>query len=186
MLKLSILPKATETEPFSILPGKLQPDVLDKKEFVSFLPIYKPEHIYIAKAEFANTCLTATFKTFEYPYSRIRIKHFTREHAIMFITQAAYVLAGELAKHGRLDGIDVKRYRRLIATEQATFSRVTLNFKKVIRNRDGISLRIWCAKSKKVGAKVLVKMLFEFEEGECYGACDGLIATDSSFFTANF
>ncbi len=144
----------------------------------SCLSVYDLEHIYIKSARYSTKSgLTATFKSFKYPFSK-KVKHFTREQAVAFMTQAAYVLAGQLVHTGVLSPLDMERYQRLNEEEKTTLTRVEIKFKRQIANTDGIKITIRNVKCKKILGKIFLRFIFSFQDGSCFGESDALITLE--------
>jgi len=126
-----------------------------------------------------NGVLHCSFDTFDYPFSKKPTKHFTRTHALLFITQATYLLVTILSEHDKLWPIGRNEAIDLASCEQMTFTSISLNFKKFIKNENGISLVISMSKYRVIDNKLFGHVEFEFERG-CYGSCKGIIAIDGS------
>ena len=153
--------------------------VLDEREIRRLLPMYKEDYVCLKRAEIADGRLTAVFDTFEHPFSRALQKHFTREHALLFVTQASYVLASVMQRLDPAWPLQTEEFQRLAMAEQATFTRVDLRFRRFMRNRDGLTMDMWCTGFRRIGGKLFARFAFDFPEG-CYGVCEGLVALDGS------
>ena len=153
--------------------------VLDEREIRRLLPMYREDAVFMRCAEIADGRLSAVFNTFDHPFSRPLPKHFTREHALAFITQASYVLASVMQRTDPEWPLTTKEFLSLAMAEQATFTRVDLRFRRFIRNRDGIALEMWCSGFHTIAGKLFARFAFDFPEG-CYGVCEGLVALDGS------
>ena len=74
---------------------------------------------------------------------------------------------------------DVQRFRAIGLSEQAVFTKIEMNFRRLIPNKDGASLCMYCIRERVMENRVFLRLVFEFEEG-CYGTCEGFIVADES------
>lgn len=153
--------------------------ILTETEIRRLLPMYREDAVFLKHAILSDGRLSAVFNTFDHPFSRPLPKHFTREHALVFITQASYVLGSLMQIVDPMWPLGTEEFQRLAMAEQATFTRVDLRFRRFVRNRDGITLNIWCTGFRRMGGRLFARFAFDFPDG-CYGACEGLVALDDS------
>ena len=158
-------------------PGEL---ILDHNEIIKLLPVFKPECVFIRRARIQDRTLHCSFSTFEYPFSVQSIKHLTREHALVFVTQACYLLSALLSRIDNQWPIDTATTLALAVNEQMLFSDIHLHFVCLIPNRDGIDLQLTLADFRIIRERIFAKLEFKFPEG-CFGHCQAVIALDSSF-----
>jgi len=156
-----------------------EPLVLTQEDIRCLLPMYKPDAVFMREAVLRNSRLYATFDTFPHPFTRCEPKHLTREHALAFVTQAAYVFASLMPEHDATWPVDCSRFQKLSLAEQATFTRISLHFRRFIRNRGGMRLEIWCDRLRVYRRRIYGRLRFCFPDG-CEGFCDALIALDGS------
>ena len=128
-------------EPITKLEGKK--DVRERisvEELSKYLVIYKKDTILIKEANYnlANSQLNLIFKKFDFGLTEIEISHFTREHVVLFVTQAAYVLGGMLAKYGELNPLTKQKYIALLLKDKPRFVKFQIEFRKQIENRENI------------------------------------------------
>ncbi len=153
--------------------------VLDHEEIVKLLPLFKKECVYMREAYLENGVLHCSFNTFDYPFSREPTKHFTRTHALLFVTQASYLTTAILQQQNHQWPLDRAEAIFLAIEEQMTFTNIQLNFKHFIKNKNGIELHLSFKKWRKINDKIYLAIEFEFPKG-CNGNCQALIAIDRS------
>jgi len=152
---------------------------LDHESLIQLLPMYAPTWVTMKHAVFHEEELVATFRTFRHPFTLEDAKHLTREHVLLYITQAAYVFVSSLCDFRPNWPFDAEQFRRIGLTEQATFSKIEMNFRRLIPNVDGAHLRMHCVRERVMGKRVFMRLAFDFLEG-CNGICEGFIAADAS------
>jgi hypothetical protein len=151
----------------------------DQTELARLLPMYRKDAIFARQAMLCGDTLTVVFNTFDHPFSQPLPKHLTREHALVFVTQASYLLASFLQRIDPSWPLTIEEFQQLALAEQATFTRVELKFHKFILNRDGIELNIHLAKCVKRGSRLYGRFVFDFPNG-CTGECDAVLVMDGS------
>ena len=173
---------ATATLPISNFSQKTdsQQLIIPYNEIVKLLPMFKPDCIYLHHARLHQGVLHCSFGTFEYPYSVKPIKHLTREHALLFVTQACYLLSVLLSKCDPRWPINSDATLALAENEQMLFSDIHLHFSKLIPNRDGIDLQLALCNLRIIRNRMFAKLDFVFPAG-CSGYCRAIIALDGSF-----
>ena len=152
---------------------------LTKAEIRRFLLPFREDWIFAEEVMFRGGKLTVRFRTFNSPFVQPP-QHLTRNHIIMFTTQASYLLGGCLAKYDHNWPLDENEYYDLIASEQATFTKIQLRFKQFIPNKDGVCLSMWSAGHRLYKGKLFVDIRFEFDSA-CYGRFKAILAVDRSF-----
>ncbi len=153
---------------------------LETSDIEDILSFYENKHIYVKKATITGNKLNATFKFFKFPFQKIAPEHLTREQAVLFITQATYILA---LKYKELDSnwpLSKSFGKRLAVTEQMAFSKIDINFKKFIRNTEDVSLQLTFESYKILNHKLYVNISFSFNNN-CFGEIKGICALDESF-----
>ena len=158
-------------------PATLPRIELSHEEIAQFLTAFTPEWVFVTEAVYERDKLFCKFATFDTPFRKPPV-HLTRNHVIMFATQATYVLAGTMAKYTPDFPLKLEHYLELVQNEQATFTEIRLKFKKFIKNEDGIGLFIWCDRFRKHKGKLVAKLAFEFPLG-CVGESVGVLALDT-------
>ena len=133
-----------------------------KAEIRRFLLPFKEDWIFVEDATFHDGKLAVKFRTFNSPFVQ-RPQHLTRNHIIMFTTQASYLFGGCLSRYDRSWPVDENEYCDLIANEQATFTEIRLRFKQFIPNKDGVYLSMWSAGHRLYKGKLFVYIRCEFE-----------------------
>lgn len=156
--------------------------VLNHKEIVKLLPLFKEECVYMREAYLEGGVLRCSFNTFDYPFSKEPTKHLTRTHALLFVTQASYLTATILQQQNSQWPIDMESARYLALEEQMTFTNIRLNFRHFIRNVDGIELNLSFPEFRTIRDRLFVGVEFDFPKG-CYGNCKGIVALDASMKT---
>ena len=173
----------TAARPLDVLPPTTSPSteplVLTQDDIRRLLPMYKPEAVFMREAVLRDGKLEAVFDTFDHPFSAEAPRHVTREHAVVFITQAAYVLTSLMATRTGQLPLTLSRFWELALAEQVVFTRMHLDFHRLIRNRHGINLELWCERHRVLWQKIHGRLRFAFPEG-CSGYCDAVIALDAS------
>lgn len=152
---------------------------LTKAEIRRFLLPFKEDWIFVEEATFHDGKLAVKFRTFNSPFVQPP-KHLTRNHIIMFTTQASYLLGGCLAKYDHSWPIEEDEYYELITNEQGTFTEIRLRFKQFIPNKDGVCLLMWCTGHRLFKGKLFSNICFEFKSA-CYGNFKAVLAVDRSF-----
>lgn len=152
---------------------------LTKAEIRRFLLPFREDWIFAEEAMFRGGKLTVRFRTFNSPFVQPP-QHLTRNHIIMFTTQASYLFGGCSSRYDHSWPIDENEYCELIAGEQATFTEVRLRFKQFIPNKDGVCLSMWSAGHRLYKGKLFVDIRFEFDSA-CYGRFKAILAVDRSF-----
>jgi len=153
--------------------------VLNHKEIVKLLPLFKEECVYMCEAYLEDGVLRCSFNTFDYPFSKEPTKHLTRTHALLFVTQASYLTATILQQQNSQWPIDMEAARYLALEEQMTFTNIELNFRHFIKNVDGIELNLSFPEFRIIRDRLFVGVEFDFPKG-CYGKCQGVVALDGS------
>lgn len=150
-----------------------------KAEIRRFLLPFKEDWIFVEDATFHDGKLAVKFRTFNSPFVQPP-KHLTRNHIIMFTTQASYLFGGCSSIYDHSWPVDENEYCELIADEQATFTEVRFRFKQFIPNKDGVCLSMWSAGHRLYKGKLFVDIRFEFDSA-CYGRFKAILAVDRSF-----
>lgn len=153
---------------------------LEKDDIEDILSFYEDEHIYVKKATIIGNKLDATFKFFKFPFQKIAPEHLTREQAVLFLTQATYILA---LKYKEIDSnwpLSESFGKRLAVTEQMAFSQIDINFKRFIRNKEDVSLQLTFKSYRIIKNKLYVCISFSFNNN-CFGEMKGICALDESF-----
>ncbi len=152
---------------------------LSHQEIIDLLPLFKEECIYMREAHLKNGILHCSFDTFDYPFSKKPTKHLTRTHALLFVTQASYLIPTILQKQNPKWPIDMETARYLALEEQMTFTNIYLNFRHFIKNANGIELNLSFSDFRIISDRLFVSVDFSFPKG-CYGKCKGMVALDGS------
>lgn len=152
---------------------------LDRVVLKALLPMYRDDSVFAKEALLDCGLLKAKFDTFEHPFSKPTPKHFTREHALVFVTQGIYVLISLLADQEERWPIDGAEFRSLALNEQVTLTRIELNFRKFMKNRNDIELSLRCDRLRIIGNRIHAFFSFEFGDG-CFGMCEGIVSLDAS------
>jgi len=166
--------KDCETFHAASLPKFLNPD-----QIKMFLCPFKEDWIFVHKARFCDGFLNIEFNTFNHPFKH-PTKHLTRNHIIMFTTQASHLLGGCLAMYDDSWPVNEKQYVQLLKDEQATFTDINLHFRQFIPNKDRINMVIWTERQKMYRRKLFLDLHFAFDSA-CYGNFKAILATDGSF-----
>ena len=153
--------------------------VLNHEEIVKLLPLYKEDCVYMREACLKDGVLHCSFNTFDYPFSKNPTKHFTRTHALLFVTQASYLIGAILSEHNPRWPLDRQTAISLARQEKMTFTDIELRFRKYIRNENGIELRLFNPSFRSLGEKIFAEIEFEFPAG-CYGKCKSIIALEGT------
>lgn len=148
---------------------------ISKEELLRALFLYSADHVYLKEARYAEGCLQGTFRHFPYFFSKREVRHFTREQAVLFLTQTSYVLGYQLLKDGLLAPIDEALLAEMAETEQILFSRIGLSFKTLIQNKDGIRIEMRCDNIKRTRHAIILNMSFSFEDEGCVGECEAYL-----------
>lgn len=159
-----------------------KPINLNHEEIVSLLPLFKEECVYMQEACLENSVLHCLFNTFDYPFSKQPIKHFTRTHALIFVTQASYLMATLLCEQNQRWPLDRELAIKFALEEQMTFTNIELNFRHFIKNSDGIELKLSFPKFRIIKNRLFVNVEYNFPKG-CDGNCQGIVAIDGSLKT---
>ncbi|HUW11923.1 MAG TPA: hypothetical protein VM537_19510 [Anaerolineae bacterium] len=157
---------------------------LRRDEIRDLLCMYRDTGVFVEKAALRGDRLFAEFRTFKHPFLRSEPEHLTREHALMFVTQASYLFAALFRQVDPDYPLSRDAFRRLALAERALFTRVQLNFHRVIRNRDGIVLEMWCDRFRLLGRRIFGRLSFLLPDG-CDGSCDAVIVLDESMKRAS-
>lgn len=152
---------------------------LDHEEIIKLLPLFKEECVYMCEAYLENGVLHCSFDTFDYPFSKKPTKHFTRTHALLFVTQASYLTATILQQQNPRWPLNRAEAISLAIEEQMTFTNIQLNFRHFIKNADGIELNLSFPKFRIIRNRLFVNVDFDFPKG-CHGNCKGIVALDAS------
>ena len=135
--------------------------------------------LYMREAYLEGGVLHCLFNTFDYPFSKKPTKHFTRTHALLFVTQASYLTTAILQQQNPRWPLDRAKAISLAIEEQMTFTNIQLNFRYFFKNADGIELNLSFPKFRIIRNRLFVNVDFNFPKG-CYGECQGIVAIDSS------
>ena len=150
---------------------------LDPDQINRCLVMYRDDSIFLVSGRVSRGRLYASFRTFEYPHSKNVIKHCTRTHAVEFITQASYVLVGNLHHLDPNWMLSQDEFLKLALDEQTTFTEMQIRFRKFIPNEDGIELEIWLKQFRYINQRLYLSLGFLFPAG-CSGSCEAMIALD--------
>jgi len=150
-----------------------------RQEIIRLVPVYKAETNYINSAYIDEDKLVCDLRSFKYPFAAIEIKHFTREHALLYITQAAYLLVAIYEKIDQDWPLTTEQALDLAINEQMTFTSVNINFRRFIRNQDNLKLQISITKFRNFSKRLALDFDYSFPKG-CYGTCKGMVAIDKS------
>jgi len=152
---------------------------LDEQEIRLRLPMYRFECMYLRKAALRDEVFESEFATFRHPFTVTDPRHLTREHVLAYVTQASYVFVGLLCDLRQHWGLNNNDFIQLALDEQTTFTRIEMRFRKFVRNRDGITMRMTCNQERFFNRRLFLRLGFEFPDG-CDGTCEGIIAVDHS------
>jgi len=152
---------------------------LTRAEIRRFLLPFKEEWIFAEEATFHGGKLISTFRTFNDPFVQPP-QHLTRNHIIMFTTQASYLFGGCCAKCDHAWPVGEDEYCDLIASEQATFTEVRLRFREFMPNRDRVCLTMWSNAQRVYKGKLVIDIRFAFDSA-CSGRFKAILAVDRSF-----
>lgn len=152
---------------------------LNQSEINELLPLYKEECIYIREASLHDGVLISTFRTFDYPFFKKTPKHFTRTHALLFVTQASYLMSTILSEQNSEWPLEKEVALLLAEHEQMTFTNMELNFRKFIRNTDGITMELSIPYFKILRKRLYANIEFNFLKG-CHGSCKAIVALDGT------
>ncbi len=145
------------------------------KEIINLIPVYAPEHIFIEEAHFDNNDLVCRFRSFDYPFSSFKMKHFTREHALVYLTQATYLIIAIQKNIDEQWPLETTESLELARNEQMTFTKIEINFRRFIENKTPMEIRISILSYRKLLNRLILELNFNFPKG-CYGNCKCLIA----------
>lgn len=134
------------------------------------LPIYKPNHVFIYEAYFDGKILTAKFRNFRYPYTSTFLNYLPGTYAVLFVSQAAYILGAAITQYTYTTNISFQEYIKLMLSEQIVFTAFNFRFNRFILNRKGLWIKIYCQKIKNLKKKLLIKMAFNICN-RCNGTC---------------
>ncbi len=152
---------------------------LTRERIVDLLPFFKEECVYMREAYFEGEALHCSFNTFDYPFSKKLVMHMTRTHALLFVTQACYLMVTIFGEHNPRWPLDRETAMSLAMQEQMAFTSIGLRFKKYIGNEDGIELSLLKPTFRIFRNRIFTEIEFEFPAG-CFGQCKGIIALDGS------
>ena len=94
----------------------------------SALGAYPKRHRYLFEARYADNTLIAYATPFEHPFHEAWVKHFTREHAVLYATQASYLLVACAIDAGDLAGLSQDEFRTACRAEEALITSMSIRF----------------------------------------------------------
>lgn len=153
--------------------------VLNHEEIIKLLPLFKEECVYMREAYFEDGVLQCTFDTFEYPFSKIPMRHLTRTHVLLFVTQASYLMASVMKRYEPNWPLTHTQSVDFALREQMTFTNIQITFRHFIKNTHGIKLNLKFPKFRVIRSRLYVFVEFDFPKG-CFGTCKGIVALDGS------
>jgi hypothetical protein len=144
------------------------------------LSLYKPDHICLHNANYAEGTLSAEFRQFHLDFHRRPLQHLSRVQIVHYIGQAGFVLAGCLAAEHRLSPLTQKDYFQEVESEGCTFRRLHLEFRRYLPNSDGTTIVISCDRIRRGARAILLDMRYQLNDNACFGQALGMIPLSAS------
>jgi hypothetical protein len=92
------------------------------------LHAYPTTHRFIREAMYANHVLTASADSFVHPFHEPWMKHLTREHSVVYATQASYLLIQAAIDAGEFPYLTASHYRYVCRSEEGLMSKISVRF----------------------------------------------------------
>jgi hypothetical protein len=90
-----------------------------------------PEHNrFIQEATYAKGALTAWARKFPHPLHEPWVEHLTREHALIYTTQASYLLIQAAIDAGDFPYLSADHYSYVCRSEEGVISKVAVRFRR--------------------------------------------------------
>ena len=92
------------------------------------LHAYPARHQFIREAHYADHVLTATADRFVHPFHEPWVEHLTREHAVLYATQASYLLIQAAIDAGQFPHLTAEHYHYVCRSEEGLMSKISVRF----------------------------------------------------------
>lgn len=101
---------------------------VDEARIQAALGAYPAEHRYLFEGRYQNRTLTALARPFAHPFHEPWVRHFTREHAVVYATQASYLLVASAIHAGDFPGLSIDGFLTACRAEEALITSMSLRF----------------------------------------------------------
>lgn len=143
--------------------------------------VYNRNAIYLQTATYREGSLNCRFSWFCPDCYLKSPSHLTRVQIVTYLGQAAYVLAGFLARDSELP-LTFDGYLERLRQDRATFRRLSLSFRHFIGPSEHVDLAIRSARRqdgrlcvRSARGVIVSPLLFELAGGACQGEAEAVI-----------
>lgn len=103
-------------------------EALSRDEIDQALLAYPPTSRFLEQAWYAPRALLAVARPFDHPYHEPWVQHFTREHSVVYATQASYLLVAAAIERGDFTDLTRDGFLRCCRSEEALISSLDIRF----------------------------------------------------------
>ncbi|MDQ7842079.1 MAG: hypothetical protein RDU83_13825 [bacterium] len=103
-------------------------EALPSDEIDRALLAYRPESRFLNQAWYTPRTLLAFARPFDHPYHEPWVKHFTREHAVVYATQVSYLLIASAIERGDFTDLTQEEFLHCCRSEEALISSLDIRF----------------------------------------------------------
>lgn len=118
-------------------------EALPKDEIDRALLAYGPQSRFLEQAWYTPRTLLTFARPFDHPFHEPWVKHFTREHSVVYATQASYLLIAAAIERGDFTDLTWEAFMHYCRSEEALISSLDIRFLR----RDPVPERVEIAAS---------------------------------------
>ena len=152
---------------------------INQCEVLKILCAYKADCVFIDEAWFHGNRLVASFRPFAHPFTLAGSRHLTREHVLLYLTQASYLFVAKLCERRPYWPFEPSSFSEMALAEQAVITGIDMRFRKLAYLEEHRTIELHLERERAMAGRVFLRFSFGIGEA-CYGECEGLVVGDGS------
>lgn len=144
-------------------------DLMPLQEIEKALVLYSPASRYVTSASMNRDGeLRCTLRHFRHPFQRREPAHMTREHAVLYGTQAVCVYAAAAIAMGRAQSLDWPTFEGALINETALIRSMQVEFTSVVKAATNYQLSMRCVRHLRIRGTHAAVLTFAIDNN-CIG-----------------